>query len=93
VPKLWCWTRSGNLVLARTNNAWVTAKVAVNIANDYLLERIIPTLTDAKEIPSGVVGQTASPQRWGLAHAVFAKARLVGGNMAKQVSFVGTHSP
>src|ERR1700679_1826641 len=93
VPKLWCWTRSGNLVLARTNDAWVTAEVAVNIANDYLLERIIPALTDAKEIPSGVVGQTASPQRWGLAHAVFAEARLVGGNMAKQVSFVGAHSP
>ena len=37
---------------ARFAGTWVTAEVAINMANDYSLEKIIPPLTDAKPDPS-----------------------------------------
>ena len=37
---------------ARFAGTWVPADVAINIANDYSLEKIIPPLTDAKPDPS-----------------------------------------
>ena len=37
---------------ARFAGTWVTADVAINIANDYSLDKILPPLTDAKPDPS-----------------------------------------
>jgi hypothetical protein len=37
---------------ARFAGTWVTAEVAISMANDYSLEKIIPPLTDAKPDPS-----------------------------------------
>src|SRR6266478_7512617 len=37
---------------ARFAGTWVAADVAIGIANDYSLEKIIPPLTDAKPDPS-----------------------------------------